>query len=73
VARVEPLSAPEEEFWRALMRIVLSLPRRLDTDLVRAAGITANEYTVLMCLSEVPDGNCAWLTWPMPPRCLRVG
>jgi DNA-binding MarR family transcriptional regulator len=54
VARVEPLSAPEEEFWRALMRIVLSLPRRLDSDLVRAAGITANEYTVLMCLSEAP-------------------
>jgi DNA-binding MarR family transcriptional regulator len=52
MAKVEPLSAPEEEFWRALMRIVLSLPRRLDTDLVRAAGITANEYTVLMCLSE---------------------
>jgi DNA-binding MarR family transcriptional regulator len=37
------------------MRIVLSLPRRLDTDLVRAAGITANEYTTLMCLSEAPD------------------
>src|SRR3954451_9532843 len=52
VARVDPLSAAEEEFWRALMRIVLSLPRRLDNDLVRAAGITANEYTVLMCLSE---------------------
>ena len=54
MAKVEPLSAPEEEFWRALMRIVLSLPRRLDSDLVRAAGITANEYTVLMCLSEAP-------------------
>ena len=52
MAKVEPLSAAEEEFWRALMRIVLSLPRRLDSDLVRAAGITANEYTVLMCLSE---------------------
>lgn len=52
---VDPLSAEEEAFWRALMRIVLSLPRRLDTDLVRAAGITANEYTTLMCLSEAPD------------------
>ena len=55
MARVDPLSAPEEAFWRALMRIVLSLPHRLDIDLVRAVGITANEYTTLMCLSEAPN------------------
>jgi DNA-binding MarR family transcriptional regulator len=55
VAKSDPLSPAEEEFWRALMRILLSLPRRLDSDLVRAAGITANEYTTLMCLSEVRD------------------
>jgi DNA-binding MarR family transcriptional regulator len=55
VVKSDPLSASEEMFWRALMRIVLSLPRRLDSDLVRAAGVTANEYTVLMCLSEAPD------------------
>jgi DNA-binding MarR family transcriptional regulator len=54
VAKVEPLNESEEAFWRALMRIVLSLPRRLDADLVRACGITANEYTTLMCLSEAP-------------------
>jgi DNA-binding MarR family transcriptional regulator len=54
VAKVEPLNATEEVFWRALMRIVLSLPRRLDADLLRTAGITANEYTTLMCLSEAP-------------------
>lgn len=54
MARVEPLSAAEEEFWRALMRIVVSLPRRLDGDLVKTAGVTANEYTTLMCLSEAP-------------------
>ena len=52
MARVDPLSATEEEFWRALMRIVLSLPRQLDRDLMRAAGLTANEYTTMMCLSE---------------------
>lgn len=52
MAKVDPLSATEEAFWRALMRIVLSLPRRLDSDLVRTVGITANEYTTLMCLSE---------------------
>jgi DNA-binding MarR family transcriptional regulator len=54
VAKVDPLNESEETFWRALMRIVLSLPRRLDADLVRACGITANEYTTLMCLSEAP-------------------
>ena len=52
---VDPLNETEEIFWRALMRIVLSLPRRLDSDLVRTAGVTANEYTTLMCLSEAPD------------------
>ncbi len=52
MAKVEPLNETEEAFWRALMRIVLSLPRRLDSDLVRTVGITANEYTTLMCLSE---------------------
>jgi DNA-binding MarR family transcriptional regulator len=55
VAKIEPLSEPEEEFWRALMRVVLTLPRRLDNDLVRSVGVTANEYTTLMCLSEAPD------------------
>jgi DNA-binding MarR family transcriptional regulator len=55
VVKVEPLSTTEEAFWRALMRIVLSLPHRLDVDLVRAVGITANEYTTLMCLSEAPS------------------
>jgi DNA-binding MarR family transcriptional regulator len=54
VAKVDPLNATEEAFWRALMRIVLSLPRRLDGDLARSVGITANEYTTLMCLSEAP-------------------
>jgi DNA-binding MarR family transcriptional regulator len=54
VAKIDPLSETEEEFWRALMRIVVTLPRRLDNDLVRSVGVTANEYTTLMCLSEAP-------------------
>jgi DNA-binding MarR family transcriptional regulator len=52
--KIDPLSATEEECWRALIRIVLPLPRRPDSDLMRVAGITANEYTTLMCLSEAP-------------------
>jgi DNA-binding MarR family transcriptional regulator len=45
----------EERFWRALMRIVLSLPRELNDDMVRSAGLTASEYTVLVNLSEAPN------------------
>lgn len=49
---VDPLSATEDVLWRALMRIVVTLPRRLDGDLLRAVGISANEYLTLMSLSE---------------------
>ncbi len=55
VANPEPLTATEELFWRALMRIVLSLPRQLHDDMVRGAGLTASEYTVIMSLSEAPN------------------
>src|ERR1700730_1901846 len=51
----EPLSANEEAAWRALMRIVKVLPRHLDSDLVRGAGLTASEYTTIMHLSEAPN------------------
>jgi hypothetical protein len=46
------LNATEEAFWRALVRVAMSLPRQLDSDLLRAVGITADEYTTLTCLSE---------------------
>ena len=55
VANPEPLTPTEELFWRALMRIVLSLPRQLHDDMVRATGLTASEYTVIMNLSEAPN------------------
>ena len=54
MAGVDPLTATEDVLWRALMRIVVSLPRRLDGDLLRAVGISANEYLTLMSLSEAP-------------------
>jgi len=53
--KVEPLNANEELFWRALMRIILTLPRHLDRDMVQAVGMTANEYTTVMNLSEAPN------------------
>src|SRR5437899_12598593 len=52
MARVKRLSPEEEALWRALMRIVLTLPRRLDSDLLRSTGLGASEYKVLMNLSE---------------------
>jgi DNA-binding MarR family transcriptional regulator len=55
MANPEPLTPTEELFWRALMRIVLSLPRQLHHDMVRATGLTASEYTVIMNLSEAPN------------------
>jgi DNA-binding MarR family transcriptional regulator len=42
-------------FWRALMRVVLSLPRQLHEDMVRGAGLTSSEYTVMVNLSEAPN------------------
>ena len=37
------------------MRIVKVLPRNLDIDLIRGAGLTASEYTTIMTLSEAPN------------------
>jgi DNA-binding MarR family transcriptional regulator len=54
VAKIDPLTPAEEQFWRALMHIVVALPRHLHSDMVRTTGLTANEYTTLMCLSEAP-------------------
>jgi len=51
----EPLSPTEEALWRAIMRIVKVIPRYLDSDLVRGAGLTASEYTTIMHLSEAPN------------------
>jgi DNA-binding MarR family transcriptional regulator len=55
MTKAEPLSESEEVMWRALMRIVKTLPRHLDSDLVRSTGMTASEYTMLMHLSEAPN------------------
>jgi DNA-binding MarR family transcriptional regulator len=55
VTTVKPLSPAEEDLWRAVMRLVKMLPRQLDSDLVRGAGLTASEYTTIMHLSEAPN------------------
>ncbi len=55
MATVEPLSPTEEALWRAVMRIIKVIPRHLDSDLIRGAGLTASEYTTIMHLSEAPN------------------
>jgi DNA-binding MarR family transcriptional regulator len=55
MADVESLSPTEEALWRALIRIVKVMPRHLDSDLIRGAGLTASEYTTIMHLSEAPN------------------
>jgi DNA-binding MarR family transcriptional regulator len=55
MATFEPLSPNEEALWRAVMRIVKVIPRYLDIDLIRGAGLTASEYTTMMHLSEASN------------------
>ena len=47
----------EELVWRSLMRLVFRLPRALGDDLQRTCGLSSTEYSVLMHLSESPDGQ----------------
>ncbi|MFC8520590.1 MarR family winged helix-turn-helix transcriptional regulator [Streptomyces sp. NPDC057257] len=51
----DSLTAQEERFWRALMRVIVALPRSLDDDLLRSTGLTLTEYVVLMSLSEAEN------------------
>jgi DNA-binding MarR family transcriptional regulator len=55
MATAEPLSPTEEMLWRAVMRIIKVVPRHLDSDLIRGAGLTASDYTTIMHLSEAPN------------------
>ncbi|MEV7239021.1 MarR family transcriptional regulator [Streptomyces sp. NPDC051020] len=50
----KPLDPSEEAFVRELSRVMLALPRAVDTDIVRGAGLPLSEYTPLMHLSEAP-------------------
>lgn len=54
---LRPLSASEEAFVRELSRVMLVLPRLVDNDLVREAGLPLSEYTSLMHLSEAPEAR----------------
>ncbi|MEW9527467.1 MarR family winged helix-turn-helix transcriptional regulator [Microbispora sp. NPDC049125] len=51
----QPLSPDEEALVRALGRLILVLPRALDTDMVRQGQLPLTEYSTLMHLSEAPN------------------
>ena len=48
------LDAEEDQAWRALARALVGLPKALDAQLRRDAGISHFEYQVLALLSEAP-------------------
>ena len=51
---LRPMNESEEAFTRALSRVLMALPRVVDADMVRDAGLPLAEYTPLMHLSETP-------------------
>lgn len=54
---VAPLNNDEELVWRNLMQLVFNLPRDLGDDLQRSCGLSSTDYSVLMHLSEAPNGQ----------------
>ncbi|MFG3023910.1 MarR family winged helix-turn-helix transcriptional regulator [Streptomyces sp. NPDC048254] len=53
VENIKPLDRDEEAFLRALGRVMTSLPRLVDADMLDEHPISGTEYMVLMHLSEV--------------------
>lgn len=77
MAAVEPLSPNEEALWRAVMQILKVIPRHLESDLIRGAGLTESEYTTIMNLSEASNrelrmANLANATGLSPSRVTRL-
>lgn len=52
---LQPMTPDEEAMIRALGRVMLVLPRAIDTDMTRARQLPLSEYTTLRHLSEAPD------------------
>ena len=51
----KPLSADEEEVWRAFSRVMLVAPRAVEADLLETSRLNFAEYHVLAYLSQQPD------------------
>jgi DNA-binding MarR family transcriptional regulator len=51
------LSTEEQDFLRALSRVVVLIPRAFDSDLGREVEMSSSEFFTLMHLSEAPGGR----------------
>jgi DNA-binding MarR family transcriptional regulator len=49
---VKDFDKQEDRLWRSLMRLNGALPRLLDDDLVRGAGLSLSEFAILLVLTE---------------------
>jgi DNA-binding MarR family transcriptional regulator len=54
MSTVEAFNETEEATWRALLKVVIALPRALDADLMRSTGLTMTEMLVLISLVDAP-------------------
>src|SRR5690349_8433581 len=54
---VPGLDRDEEALWRSLVEVLLRLPRVLDEHFEREAKVSMTDYSVLVALSEAPDGG----------------
>ncbi|MDW5329930.1 MarR family winged helix-turn-helix transcriptional regulator [Plantactinospora sp. KLBMP9567] len=56
-APVPGLDADEEMLWRSLVEVLIRLPRVLDEQFNREINMSMTEYSLLVALSEAPDGE----------------
>jgi DNA-binding MarR family transcriptional regulator len=54
---VPGLDGEEEILWRSLIEVLVRLPRMLDEQFDREAKVGMTEYSVLVALSEAPNGE----------------
>ncbi len=52
---MRPLTPDEDRAWRALVRLLVLLPRTIDADLAERTDLSLTQYVVLMRLSEAPQ------------------
>ncbi|MFJ6700050.1 MarR family winged helix-turn-helix transcriptional regulator [Streptomyces sp. NPDC091272] len=72
-----PLDPQEEQLVRQLGRLVHGLPRFLEEDMARMAGIAMTDFAVLIVLAETPGQrlrmvDLAWHVGLTPSRITRV-
>jgi DNA-binding MarR family transcriptional regulator len=54
---VPGLDSEEDALWRSLVEVLVRLPRVLDEHFNREARLGMSEYSVLVALSEAPEGE----------------